>query len=302
VQYRAGVVDGAGTPIGDVPALAGASVTQRIEAQREELTVTERRIAEVVLTAPQTVAFGTVAEVAAAAEAGAATVVRLAAKLGYDGFTELQAAVQRDVIRRLRPAAERIREQAGGDAAARHRAVELDNVRGTLDAVDESALAALVARLAEVDHPVLVLSGDASRGVAWQFVHDLGLLRPGVGMLEGNEVAVRRLLATAPADRATVVTLDLRRYDRWVVETLERARAGGAWVAALTDGVLSPLAASADVTFVLEAGAIGPVDSHVGTMALLNRIVQETASALRAVAVERLDAIEAAWQSSLSDG
>ncbi len=279
-----------------------AAVTERIEAQRDHLTVTERRIAEVVLAEPQTVAFGTVAEVATAAGAGAATVVRLAAKLGYDGFTELQAAVQRDVVRRLRPAAERIREQSGGDAAARHRAVELENVRGTLDAVDAAGIATVVARLAAVDHPVLVLSGDASRGVAWQFVHDLGLLRPGVALLEGNEIAVRRSLATAPAARATVVALDVRRYDRWVVETLTLARQAGAWVAALTDGVLSPLAAVADVTFVLEAGSIGPVDSHVGTMALLNRVVNETSALLRAVAVDRLDAIEAAWQSSLTDG
>ena len=52
-----------------------------------QLTAAERRVAQVVLARPQLVGFGTVADLAEAASAGAATVVRLAAKLGFDGFT-----------------------------------------------------------------------------------------------------------------------------------------------------------------------------------------------------------------------
>ena len=39
-------------------------------------------------------------------------VVRLAARLGYDGFSGLQAAVQDGIGQRLRPAVERIRAEA----------------------------------------------------------------------------------------------------------------------------------------------------------------------------------------------
>ena len=68
---------------------------------------------QVVLERPQLVGFGTVADLAEAARAGAATVVRLAAKLGFDGFSALQASIQRDLVapaatgRRAHPRARR---------------------------------------------------------------------------------------------------------------------------------------------------------------------------------------------------
>ncbi|MGB8862403.1 MAG: hypothetical protein WCC60_24320, partial [Ilumatobacteraceae bacterium] len=95
-------------------------VAERIGQANTSLTPAERRVAEVVLEQPQLVAFGTVAELAEASGSGAATVVRLASKLGYDGFTGLQASVQHALAGQLRPAAERIREPAATDAIGRH--------------------------------------------------------------------------------------------------------------------------------------------------------------------------------------
>jgi len=46
---------------------------------------------------------------------------------------------------------------------------------------------------------------------------------------------------------------------------------------------------------VLNAGGVGPFDSHVGTLALLNVLVAAAADELREVATERLDKAEAAW-------
>ncbi len=90
-------------------------VESRLVARSASLTPSERRIGETVLASPQFVAFGTVADVAEAARVGTATVVRFAVKLGFDGYTELQASVQHDLAGQLRPAVERIRDQAAAD-------------------------------------------------------------------------------------------------------------------------------------------------------------------------------------------
>ena len=271
-------------------------VAGRITEAGPALTTAERRVAEIVLTRPELVAFGTVAELAEAAQAGAATVVRLAAKLDYDGFTALQAAVQNELSDQLRPAAVRIREARGGVAVQRHLQRELDNVQKTLLDVDDKTVADTIAHLADLDQNVLVLSGDASTGVSLQFVGDLGALRPRVELLSGNEVAVsRRLSQIRRGD--TVVTIDLRRYDRWVVNTARQAKSRGAWLLSLTDSALSPLAGLADSSLVLSAGGVGPFDSHVGTLALLNLLVAGASEALRDVATERLDRAEDAWSS-----
>jgi len=273
-------------------------VDERLRAQAEHLTPSERRIAQTILAGPQVVAFGTVAELAAAANAGTATVVRFAVKLGYDGYSELQASIRRDLTGQLRPAVERIRDSpATGGAAllARHLAAETSNVQATLEGVDVTMLEGAVALLADRSRSVLVLSAVASRGVALQFVGDLEQLRPACRLLDGNPIDIVRTLALVGAD-ATIVSLDLRRYERWVIDAQHQARANGASVISITDSVLSPLARNADHSFVVEAASAGPFDSHVGTLALLDLLVADVATALRSSATDRLDRLEAAWQ------
>lgn len=275
------------------------SVAERIREHGDRLTPAERRIAAALLDTPQVVGFGTVADLAAASGAGAATVVRLANKLGYDGYIGLQQAVQRDLSGQLRPAAERIRvqrESDGIDDVRTHTEIEQSNVTTTLEQIDSSTTRAVVDRLSDEDHPVLVLSGAASRGVALQFVIDLAQLRGGVSLLDGNDVDVMRALALAGVS-PTVVAIDIRRYDRWVVDTLRAAREREAWIVALTDSMLSPLATVAHHSFVVSADSPGPFDSHVGTLALLDVLVAAVAATDRARATERLDRLEAAWRS-----
>ncbi len=267
---------------------------QRVRDAGPQLTTAERRVAQVVLERPQLVGFGTVADLAEAATAGAATVVRLAAKLGYEGFSALQASIQRDLAQQLRPAAERIRELGGDQPITRHRAAELSNVQATLDAVDRDTLDAVVGLLADVDREVLVLAGDAERGIALQFASELGALRVGVAIVHGSDVTVRRQLALAASD-ATLIVIDLRRYERWVLEAFEQAKGAGHTIVALTDGVLSPLAMGSHHSFAIAAASVSPFDSHVGTLALCDLLVGQAAERLRTSAAERLGRVESAW-------
>jgi DNA-binding MurR/RpiR family transcriptional regulator len=252
-------------------------------------------VAAVVADDPEAVAFGTVADVARRAGASGATVVRLCAKLGYEGFSDLQSAVREEFARRLRPAVERIREPLPDDALSRTLATELDNVAATLGGVDPTAFAQAVRLLSARRGRVLVLSGDASSGVAALLATELSMLRPGVVRLDGSEVAVARSLADAgPPD--TLVAIDLARYDRLVLTTVERAAGRGAGIVALTDSALSPLAAHARVRLTVAAAGAGPFDSHVGVLALANALVTGVAGRLRRSATERLDRVEAAWR------
>jgi DNA-binding MurR/RpiR family transcriptional regulator len=272
-------------------------VAGRITACGPSLTPAERRVADVVLQRPQLVAFGTVAELAAAAGSGAATVVRLAGKLDFDGFTALQDAVQAELAHRLRPAAERIRQPVPPDVVGRTMATELDNVQSTLEAVDRQAFARAVAALSSRSGRVAVLSGEASQGIARHVVGELSLLRDGVELLGGTEVAVVRSIALLDKHDACLV-LDLRRYDRWVLDAAHQARSRGVTLLALTDSALSPLAVLADATFTVTAVGAGPFDSHVATLAFLNALVTAVADRLRSSATDRLDRIEAAWRST----
>ncbi len=269
-------------------------VAERIEARRNDLRPAERRVAEVVLTDPEAVAFGTVAGLAARAGTSGATVVRLAARLGYDGFVALQTGVQDELARRLRPAIERIRQPPAGDVVGQTLAVESDNLHGTLEVVDRAAFTAAVQLIAGVTGRVFVVSGDASHGIADLLASELGMLRPDVTLVAGSELRIARTIAHAGhADAA--VAIDIRRYDRWVLDTASRLARLGVKVVAVTDSTLSPLASHATISFVVSAVGVGPFDSQVGTLALANALVSGVAGALQSSATARLDRVEAAW-------
>lgn len=271
------------------------NVAEQIEQERARLTPAERRVAAVILERPQLLAFGTIADLSAAASVGVATVVRMADKLGLGGFTGLQATVQRELAAQLRPAAERIREPAASDAVDRHLQTEVDNVAATLRAVDAEALAEVVRRTADDGARVFVLSGDASAGIAHQLTGELRTLRDAVDLIDGNDVAVQRAVSLLVATDV-VIAIDLKRYDRWLVEAARGAAERSVFLVAITDSLMSPLAELAARTFTVSAAGVGPFDSHVGTLALSNLLVAGVADQRRAQATERLDRAEAAWQ------
>jgi DNA-binding MurR/RpiR family transcriptional regulator len=274
-------------------------VARRIDERRNELTPAERRIADVVLTYPQAVAFGTVADVARRADTSGATVVRFAMKLGFSGFSELQEEVQDELAHRLRPAAERIRERQPSEVVARSMSLELDNVQGTLEGVDRDVFVDAIARLSDRKARVFVLAGVSVRGIGMVLADDLAMLRAGVELItDGDVQAARRLADVEPAD--VLVVCDCRRYERWVLQAAGRVRELGCYVVSLTDSTLSPLADLSDATFVVQAQGAGPFDSHVGTLALVNTLVAGVATKVQAPATARLDRIEAAWRDAAS--
>lgn len=148
-------------------------------AHAERLTPTERKIAEVLSGEPQAVAFGTVAQVAQRAGTSGPSVVRLAVKLGYDGFVGLQADVQAELARQLGPARDRIRQRPPTDLLHRIQTAEQDNILRTLHSISTTALDRSIARLADRHHRVWVLSAEMTAPIAMVLATQLSQLRDG---------------------------------------------------------------------------------------------------------------------------
>jgi DNA-binding MurR/RpiR family transcriptional regulator len=271
------------------------------DAAESGLSPAERRVVEAVIGDPSRVAFGTVAELAERSGTSGPTVVRVARKLGFDGYRELQAAAQDELgsAADLAPAAARLRATAArrDDPLGRTLAVELANVEASLRLAEPASFSSAVRLLAERRRRVLVVGGEAEAGIAATFADQLGQLRDGVEVLSGSTTkVVARVAVAGPAEVA--VAIDVRRYDAWLVDAVVELRERGAAVVAVTDGPLSPLVRGAAAWFEVRAQGAGPFDSHVGTLALLHALVAGVADRLRVPAGERLDRIEAAWTKS----
>lgn len=267
------------------------------------LTAGERRVAEAMIDDLKLVAFGTVAQLAERSGSSGPTVLRFAVKLGFEGFVDLQAAVQEEIADQLRPATQRIRERQPSDVIGRGLQADLDNVRRTIEEIDPAEFQAAIDLLADRRHRVFVMASEISGAAGLLLATQLDQLREGVSAIGGSPLQVARDIVRIEPDDI-VVALDVRRYERWLLEALEGAHERGARVISLTDSRLSPLAARAKHTFVLHARGAGPFDSAVGAAALVHVIGAALAARLRRSATGRLDAIEAAWNSGahLIDG
>ena len=272
-------------------------VFDQIVEHATRLTPTERRIAEVLANEPQVIAFGTVAQVAERAATSGPSVVRLAAKLGYPGFIGLQAAVQAELATQLGMVQGRsapARDAAGPvDLRDRVAQVEADNVAVTLSGLPDETLERALELLGDPERSVWVVSGEVTGPVGTSLAAQLACVRPCVTSLAGSPAALGRAIAAiSPGD--VIVAIDVRRYERALVDAVALAREKGAEVVAVTDGPLSPLATPDAAVLFVAATGVGGFDSMTGALALTNLLAAGVAQRLPDAPL-RFEATEEAW-------
>ena len=186
----------------------------RIAEIAPALSPGQTKVARLVEDAPSVIAFGTVAEVASEAETSPQTVLRLAARLGHDGFAGLQSEVRGELVARLPPAAARIRQRPGSDLPGEVQAADEHNLGVSLD-LDPATLVAVVDLLADPDREVAVLAADSWVGVGTLFAGHLSQLRDGVRVLDGPVPRVARQIAMLGAHDVVVALHGYGLRRRW---------------------------------------------------------------------------------------
>jgi len=269
---------------------APTSTSDLIAAVSSDLTPTERRIAEEVLTEPTLLAFGTVSDLADRVGTSRPSIVRFAHKLGFKGYTPLQKHVRGDLSHQLARPSERIRR--GDRTVPPVRMAINDAIASVFTSIADGQLAELAAPLIQARN-VWVLSGETSKAGAHAFQSGLSMIRPCVRSLEEHSFGTD-LSDAGPGDVAVV--FDFFRYRRQVTNATRVFADSGVTVVAITDSPLSPLVELADVWCEIEIPAIGPFDSSVPVVAIAELLVSQVARDLQDDATARIDCIEALWE------
>lgn len=279
------------------------SLSERIASAGPTLTPTERRLARLVLDDPTAVAFSTVADLAREAETSGPSVVRFAAKLDFDGYGGLQDHVRASLTEQLRRPTDRIRlasDQLPEEEVRRPVGPDtdlVDHLNRTIATLDHDTLVDLAAIIAGAPGTVWVLCAETSATPGTLLAGNLSLLRPGVRSLGGPPPVMASLLAEAGTSDVAVV-VDFPRYESAVVAAATELAATGVTLIAITDGPFSPLASVADIWLSVDVQAIGPFDSVLPVVAVIELLIAETALLLRDQATDRLDRIERLWTES----
>lgn len=258
--------------------LVGVEFKERLEHQRDALSAAQQRVVEVLLGDRAEAAFMGADEVAQRAGVSVATTVRLAQRLGYEGYPALRGSLQEE-FRTHRSLGERLRD--------------VPSTTGILPTLVAGEQAALGAAVTSVTDEELIAAARVIRGAERVFVHARGhatvvgellvrrLRRLGRTVIalfgEGREIAEQ--LHTIDAGDV-VISLALRRQPPLYAAVMRYATAQGATTVVIGDAAGSLLQPRPDH---LLAASRGPHDGY------LTIVVPTLIAEALAVAVGRLD-------------
>ncbi len=276
--------------------MTAGSVADLLRARRAELTPAERRVVQSLLGDSPAAGLQSVARLAESAGVSAPTVVRLVAKLGFNGYPHLQDVLRAELSARVTGP---LQAYPDGGKTARHAAPLPARAAGALGRAVEDSLRALdpveldraLGLLTDQACEVVVTGGRFSWTLAAHLAGFLSQLRPGVRHLppEPGERG-RGLLDTGP--RTTVVLFDYRRYQRDTVAFGRDAADRGARLIVCTDPYLSPAAAAATVLLTTSLDGLAPFISLAAPFALVETLVAGAAERGGKAARARLAAFE----------
>ncbi len=270
------------------------SVTARVAST--QLTPALRRVAEMVLSDPEAISFGTVASVARQARTSPPTVVRLATALGYDGFAELRDATRSELSARLSTDAGRARGHQSDNTLDPARAAAHHNIDSTLDGLDERTFSLVVDLLDDDHRRTWVLPSSQTAGVAQHFVDQLLIIGRRAALLDGSEFRVTSSIARlVPGD--VVLSMDVPRHEHALLRVQRSAVRRGGVPVVLTGPPATAMATDGGVVLPFATGSVGAFDSLVGLTVLAEVILNDLVSRRRDEVAERLDALDAAWTS-----
>lgn len=249
-------------------------VISELRRRYDELTNSQKRIAETIVEDPQFVAFATVDKFAARLGVSPSTIVRFSYRLGLSGYPELQDQVRDLVLRKLR-----INDGDTHNGATSHLG---DTVYGESLRHDVLQLARTAERLeiADLDRAVDLLvdarrvriaGGVTTFAVAHYTAVSLDRVRGSVALLTGNPPPTGAVLDMAESD--VLLAFTFAPYARSTRGVLAAAKERGASVIAVTDSQISPLRSQVDVLLPAAVSGIGTQNSLVAAMAVANTIV-----------------------------
>ena len=267
----------------------------RLNHSGKRLSKSHRRIAECIVTHYDKAAFMTASKLGEYVGVSESTVVRFAAALGYDGFPQLQKALQ-ELIRHRLTATQRL-EMTGdmGHAQVLNKVLKTDmqNIRATLDELNLETFDAVIESILQARN-IYVLGLRASAPLAEFLGHYLNFIFPNVHTVTSGVSDVFEQIARI-SEEDVLIGISFPRYTSHTVKAMKFARSRGAALIAITDGPLSPLHAEANLCLTAKSEMASFVDSLAAPISLINALIVALSQRRRAQVTDYFGKMEDIW-------
>jgi DNA-binding MurR/RpiR family transcriptional regulator len=263
---------------------------KRIQGVLPTLSANDRRLADHLLGRFPRGAWETVETVANDVGVSKAAVIRFAARLGYDGFGDLQKELQDDLAEIFASPLTLLESMSigqGSDAVEQFRQVALQNLAAKPEQETTETFADLPKRIVECKGRVYVIGASRSFGAAHYLHYALSLLMPKVFLLPVEPSALNTALLDVTADDL-VIAICVRRYATQVIRALEHCAKRGAYRVTITDSFLGPARPVSTHLIVVPVASGSFLDSSIVTIFYIEALLAMVASACKEQAAPRL--------------
>ena len=268
---------------------------QRLNHSGKKLSKSHRRIAECIVTHYDKAAFMTASRLGEYVGVSESTVVRFAAALGYEGYPQLQKALQ-EVIRHRLTASQRFEMTTDMDhtqVLSKVMKADIQNIRSTLDEIDISSFERAIDMILQA-RQIYVMGLRSSAPIAEFFVHYLKFIFSNVRVVTSGVSDVFEQLSRI-GEGDLLIGISFPRYASRSIEAMDFARKQGASLIAITDGPLSPLHSTADICLMAKSDMSSFVDSFAAPLSLINALIVALGQRRRTEVSEYFNKMEKIW-------
>lgn len=246
---------------------------ERLNHSGRKLSKGHRRIAQYIVEHYDKAVFMTASRLGESVGVSESTVVRFAAVLGYEGYPQLQRALQELVSHRL-TAVQRFEMSSEIDPNAVLRTVlksDMQNIRATVEELDNHAFEEGVKRILNAKE-IYVIGLRSAAPLAQFLGYYLNYIFDRVHLVSSAATDVFEEIARI-SEVDVVIGISFPRYSTRTVKAMRFARSCGAQVISITDGPMSPLHEVSDVCLNACTDMASFVDSLAAPMSVINALV-----------------------------
>lgn len=258
----------------------------------------QRRIAGLICQSYDKVAFLTASKLGQMAGVSESTVVRFAVELGYEGYPQMQKAMQEMVLNRL-TTVQRIgvTNDLIGSQDIVHSVLHADaeKLRQTSETVDRQAFAGTVQDLLHAKN-IYIIGVRSASALAGIFGYYLQYLFDKVHIITNSSAGemMEQLIHIGAQD--AVVAFSFPRYSSSTVQGIGFCRDMGATVIGITNSMESPLVPYCDRVLVAKSDMVSIVDSLTAPLSLVNALIVALAAGREESIRSNFERLESIWQ------
>lgn len=274
------------------------NLLQRIEQKASSFSKGQKRLAEYITSNFDTAGYLTASKLGREAGVSESTVVRFAYQLDYDGYPELQRAIQVIVktnsnsMQRMSLSSKRYEEKGVLKSIL---STDCERLRDTiLNGIDEEEFDKAV-RFINEGKRLYILGARSAAYLAGLLGYYFKMLFDNVIIVDANSTSetLEQIYNMKPGDVMMGITFP--RYSKRTIRALEFAKDHGAKTIALTDNMQSPIIEFADCKLLAKSDVMTIVDSLVCPLSVVNALVTAVALLRKEDVEKRLMALEDLW-------